>query len=400
MTLMRMSNPIGLDPDLLRAFVYIAEDGSFTRAAERVGRTQSAVSMQVQRLESLLGEKILTRGKGGAVQLTAHGRYLLDKAREVLALNDAIWSAFHEPLVHGTVRLGTPDDYAMRFLPPVLKRFAQTHPAVEVDVLCLPSSNLIERLKAGDLDLTLCSEGQEPRNWPSTRLWSGPLQWITSDRHAPHRLDPLPLALSAGDCAWRRATLRTLDKSGRRYRVAYTSATLTGSHVPVSAGRVTGAASGRGHAGPAGGCHSAPERPQACPAADRCPGHAYRRDVPARSRHGGADCGVAPFAIAGSGCPARPRVEPNPANSYQRPDVMTLFRPGGGRPVPACPVAEPFGHHDGGDGGSPVLHRNREPAIDWDRCPGHEVRRLARQERSGSRHVVWCAPAALWRALL
>src|SRR6185437_5246538 len=236
MTLMRMSNPIGLDPDLLRAFVYIAEDGSFTRAAERVGRTQSAVSMQVQRLESLLGEKILTRGKGGAVQLTAHGRYLLDKAREVLALNDAIWSAFHEPLVHGTVRLGTPDDYAMRFLPPVLKRFAQTHPAVEVDVLCLPSSNLIERLKAGDLDLTLCSEGQEPRNWPSTRLWSGPLQWITSDRHAPHRLDPLPLAISAGDCAWRRATLRTLDKSGRRYRVAYTSATLAGTHVPVLAG--------------------------------------------------------------------------------------------------------------------------------------------------------------------
>jgi DNA-binding transcriptional LysR family regulator len=233
---MLMNIPMGIDPDLLRAFVYIAEDGSFTRAAERVGRTQSAVSMQVQRLEALLGEKVLVRGKGGAVQLTAHGRYLLDKAREVLALNDAIWSAFHEPVVRGTVRLGTPDDYAMRFLPPVLKRFAQTHPAVEVDVLCLPSSDLVGRLKAGELDLTLCSEGQEPRNWPSTRVWHGPLQWITSDRHAPHRLDPLPLALSAGDCAWRRATLRTLDKSGHRYRVGYTSATLAGTHVPVVAG--------------------------------------------------------------------------------------------------------------------------------------------------------------------
>ena len=152
-----MSVPMGVDPDLLRAFVYIAEDGSFTRAAERVGRTQSAVSMQVQRLEALLGEKVLARGKGGAVQLTAHGRYLLDKAREVLALNDAIWSAFHAPVVRGTVRLGTPDDYAMRFLPPVLKRFAQTHPAVEVDVLCLPSSDLVGRLKAGELDLTLVS---------------------------------------------------------------------------------------------------------------------------------------------------------------------------------------------------------------------------------------------------
>jgi DNA-binding transcriptional LysR family regulator len=231
-----MSTPNGIDPDLLRTFVFIAEDGSFTRAAERVGRTQSAVSMQVQRLEALLGEKVLARGKGGAIQLTAHGRYLLDKAREVLALNDTIWSAFREPLVRGTVRLGTPDDYAMRFLPPVLKRFAQTHPAVEVDVLCLPSEDLVERLKAGELDLTLCSEGQEPRNWQSTRLWSGPLQWITSDRHAPHRLDPLPLALSAGNCAWRRATLRTLDKAGRSYRVGYTSSTLAGTHVPVLAG--------------------------------------------------------------------------------------------------------------------------------------------------------------------
>jgi len=231
-----MSHPTGIDPDLLRTFVYIAEDGSFTRAAERVGRTQSAVSMQVQRLESLLGEKVLARGKGGTIQLTAHGRYLLDKAREVLALNDAIWSAFREPVVRGTVRLGTPDDYAMRYLPPVLKRFAQTHPAVEVDVLCLPSSNLVERLKAGDLDLTLCSEGQQPPNWPSTRLWSGPLHWITSDRHAPHRLDPLPLALSANDCAWRLATLETLDKSKRSYRVAYTSGTFAGTHVPVMAG--------------------------------------------------------------------------------------------------------------------------------------------------------------------
>src|SRR5580693_1762236 len=116
---MAMNMTAGLDPDLLRAFAFIAEEGSFTRAAERVGRTQSAVSMQVQRLESLLGEKVLARGKGGAIQLTAHGRYLLDKAREVLALNDAIWSAFREPVVRGTVRLGTPDDYAMRYLPPV-----------------------------------------------------------------------------------------------------------------------------------------------------------------------------------------------------------------------------------------------------------------------------------------
>ena len=231
-----MSNPLAIDPDLLRAFAFIAEEGSFTRAAERVGRTQSAVSMQVQRLEALLGQRVLNRGKGGSVQLTPHGQYLLDRSRDLLALNDEIWTTFHAPTVQGTVRLGTPDDYALSYLPAALKRFAQSHPAVEVDVLCLPSADLIERLRAGELDLILCTEGHEPRRWPATPLWRGPLYWITSERNSPHRLDPLPLALAAGDCAWRRAATRALEAIGRRYRLAYTSATLAGTHAPVLAG--------------------------------------------------------------------------------------------------------------------------------------------------------------------
>src|SRR5277367_2383878 len=123
-----MSQPSVIDPDLLRAFVYIAEDGSFTRAAERVGRTQSAVSMQVQRLEAQLGQKVLLRGKGGSIQVTPHGQYLLERSRALLALNDEIWNTFQAPQVHGKVRLGTPDDYALRYLPQVLKRFAESHP--------------------------------------------------------------------------------------------------------------------------------------------------------------------------------------------------------------------------------------------------------------------------------
>ena len=231
-----MSLPQGLDPDLLRAFAFIAEEGSFTRAAERVGRTQSAVSMQVQRLEALLGQRVLVRGKGGAVSLTPHGRYLLERARALLAVNDEIWATFRAPQMQGTVRLGTPDDYALRYLPQVLKRFADTHPAVDVDVLCAPSEELGERLKAGELDLTLLTENNEPKGWPSTELWRGPLRWITSQRHAPHRLDPLPVALAARGCTWRRVAVEALEKAGIRYRVAYTSATLAGTHAPVMAG--------------------------------------------------------------------------------------------------------------------------------------------------------------------
>lgn len=231
-----MSLPTGLDPDLLRAFAYIAEEGSFTRAAARVGRTQSAVSMQIQRLEDALGQRVLVRGKGGTVSLTPHGQYLLERAQQVLALNDAIWTAFRTPQLHGTVRLGTPDDYALRYLPGVLKRFADTHPAVEVNVTCASSVQCVEKLQAGDLDLTLCSEGSEPPRWPADELWRGPLRWITSERHSPHRLDPLPLAVADITCCWRRAALRALDGVGRRYRIAYTSATLAGTHAPVLAG--------------------------------------------------------------------------------------------------------------------------------------------------------------------
>lgn len=226
-----------LDPDLLRAFVFIAEDGSFTRAAARVGRTQSAVSMQVQRLEGVLGQRLLSRGKGGAVQLTPHGQFLLGRAREMLALNDQVMASFLTPAVQGTVRLGTPDDYALRYVPQVLRRFAENHPSVLVDVLCLPSHLLSERLRAGELDLALCSEGHEPAGWPAAALWRGPLSWVTSEKYAPHRQDPLPVAVAVGEhCTWSVMARRALEAAGRPYRVAYSAGTLLGTMAPVLAG--------------------------------------------------------------------------------------------------------------------------------------------------------------------
>jgi DNA-binding transcriptional LysR family regulator len=237
-----MSAPQTLDPDLLRAFVLIAEGRSFTEAASMVGRTQSAVSMQVKRLEETLGRKVLNRGKGGTIELTPHGEILLARARQILSLNDEVVASFRAPALAGTVRLGTPDDYAFGYLPPILKRFADTHPAVQVDVRCAPSSELIELLKEGQLDLTLSSDGHQPRHWPTLELWRGPLVWVTSSRHAPHRLDPLPLALARVDsaaprnCDWAGAATRALDRTGRRWRLAYSSESQIGTHAPVLAG--------------------------------------------------------------------------------------------------------------------------------------------------------------------
>lgn len=231
-----MSLPLALDADALRAFVLIADGRSFTQAATLVGRTQSAVSMQVKRLEDMLGQPVLTRGKGGTIDLTPYGDYLLVRARKILALNDEVMATFREPAIAGTVRLGTPDDYAFRYLPPVLMRFAETHPAVEVQVHCLPSSELVPRLEAGELDLTLLSEGNEPRNAQVTPLLRGPLVWVTSARHAPHRRRPLPLALAHQHCSWRSAALEALDTAGIPWRIAYSSGSQVGTHAPVLAG--------------------------------------------------------------------------------------------------------------------------------------------------------------------
>ncbi|HEX5326724.1 MAG TPA: LysR family transcriptional regulator, partial [Acetobacteraceae bacterium] len=173
-----MNLPQSLDSDLLRAFVLIAEGRSFTKAAALVGRTQSAVSMQVKRLEEVLGQPVLSRSKGGSVELTPHGQFLLGRARQILALNDEVMATFRTPQIAGTVRLGTPDDYAFSYLPPVLKRFADSHPAVQVEVVCEPSNELLDRLHRGELDLTLLSEGTEPRSIPAVLLWRGPLVWV------------------------------------------------------------------------------------------------------------------------------------------------------------------------------------------------------------------------------
>ncbi len=240
---MPMTTQATIDPDLLRAFVLIAEGNSFTDAAALVGRTQSAVSMQIKRLEETLGQPVFHRGKGNSTELTPHGHFLLGRARQILALNDEVVATFRAPQVAGTVRLGVPDDYAFGYLPPVLKRFADTHPAVQVDVLCEPSSDLVARLKRGELDLALLSDGTEPRGLVGIPLWRGRLVWVTSTRYAPHRLDPLPLALANPDplaerrgCDWGRAAIDALERVGRRFRIAYTSGSQVGTHAPVLAG--------------------------------------------------------------------------------------------------------------------------------------------------------------------
>jgi len=224
--------PAGLDPELLRSFVLIAEGRSVTRAAERVGRTQSALSMQMKRLEEVLGEPVLRRGPRG-LEPTYKGLWLLERARTLLALDEEIIEAFRAPPITGQVRLGSPDDYTLQWLPGILARFARTHPGIEVEVVCINSEELVNRLSTGGVDLALVTEGH---GRGGEEVWRGPLRWVGPSGAALHRRDPLPLALAHPGCSWRRAALEALGRAGRRARVTYNSSTQSGCFAVALAG--------------------------------------------------------------------------------------------------------------------------------------------------------------------
>ena len=170
-----------LDLDQLRTFVAIAETGSFTRAGDYVFKTQSAVSMQMRRLEERIGKPIFTRD-GRASRLTEEGERLLGYARRMVRLADETVAAFDDTELSGNIRLGTPDDYADRYLPEIFARFSRSNPRVEVSVTCEPSPELIRQAKAGDVDLAIvtnCGEGNVEV------IRREPLLWVVGASTAP-----------------------------------------------------------------------------------------------------------------------------------------------------------------------------------------------------------------------
>lgn len=222
-----------LDLDVLRTFVAIAETGSFTMAASAVFRTPSAVSMQIKKLEETLGASVFSRD-ARSVSLTQDGEMLMGYARRMLALNREAVSKFIVPDIAGVVRLGSPDDYGERVLPNVLKRFAQTHPSIAVDVTIDMSVNLRRRLAERQLDLTLFTVC---RNVPADAeiLLAEPVVWAGAKGGCAYLREPLPVSLWEEGCVWRADALEALGREGRDYRVAYMSAHTAGQRAAILA---------------------------------------------------------------------------------------------------------------------------------------------------------------------
>lgn len=223
-----------LDLDLLRCFVTISEVGSFTRAGDRLGRTQSTISLQVKRLEEQLGRTLFARTPR-SLSLTDDGKRLLGPARQLLRLNDAAIAELFEPDMAGRVRLGVPEDFATAHLPAVLSAFTKAHPLVELEVTCDLTLNLLDKFHAGAFDFVLVKrEPSAPLE--GVRVWREPLVWVARDQLAATGLASIPLVVSPEPCVYRKRAVDALEAIGRDWRVAYTSTSLAGSLSAVSEG--------------------------------------------------------------------------------------------------------------------------------------------------------------------
>ena len=223
-----------LDIDLLRSFAMIADTGALTRAAERVGRTQAAVSQQMKRLEMTVQQTLLTR-TGRGVTLTLHGQRLLAHAQKILRAHDEAVAELVGTSLSGNIRFGCPDDYARVFLPPLLQGFARQHPQVLIEVICAPTPRLRERIRDHVLDIAIVSLPDSSLNHQFLRR--EPLVWVGHKGGDASNLDPLCLALSDPDTLDHQAATSSLDRAGRPYRIAYASGSVAGLTAVVRSGQ-------------------------------------------------------------------------------------------------------------------------------------------------------------------
>jgi DNA-binding transcriptional LysR family regulator len=234
---------ITFDLDVLRTFVTGVDMGSFAKAADKLGRSTSAVSAQLKKLEDQLGMPVL-RKEGRGMVTTPAGESLLGYARRLLELNDEAANAVRGAELAGSVRLGIQQDFGEHVLTEVLGRYARVHPRVRIEARAARNTELMELLNSGRLDMALAWEGgaATPHTLDVGRL---AMRWIgaADDARVAQTLalvgnaeEPLPLVMMDAPCVMRSAALRALDQAGIPWRIAFTSPGLSGVWAAVAAG--------------------------------------------------------------------------------------------------------------------------------------------------------------------
>jgi DNA-binding transcriptional LysR family regulator len=223
-----------LDLELLRSFVLVVEVGGFTRAGERLGKSQSAVSLQLRRLEDQLGVSLMRRDPRH-IALTPQGQALLVQARRLLRMNDEIIAGLEGGDLEGEVRFGAPEDFATAYLPEILGQFARSYPKVQLNVTCDLTLHLLDAIGQGRLDLALIKRDPMGPDL-GVRVWREPLVWVGASAEILERPGPLAVIAAPAPCIYRRRALTALDEAGLDWRISYTSPSLAGQHAALRAG--------------------------------------------------------------------------------------------------------------------------------------------------------------------
>lgn len=221
-----------IDTLTLQSFIALAETGSFTKAAVRVKRSQSAISQQMAKLEQMLAKSLLVRAKH--ITLTAEGEIYLGYARRMLNLHLESIDRFKEPELEGEVRFGLPENFASLYLSEVLADFSSIHPRVLLNIECDLTLNLFARFKKHEFDLVLVKMNR-PEDFPNgVDVWSEPLRWVgAADLIEPSK--PVPLVLSPHPCVYRTSAIKALEAAGRPWRHVFSSPSYAGTLAAVKA---------------------------------------------------------------------------------------------------------------------------------------------------------------------
>ena len=227
----------GLNSDLLQTFLAIAETGSFTDGAARINRSQSAASLQIKRLEEIIGLTVFER-HGRGVALTKCGERLLPAARDVTNKLNAVMRDFSIQGLSGRLRFGIPDDQSKKRISRIVGAFARTYPGVELEVTCALSSGFPKAIGNGSLDIAIYEVEHAPKGVEI--IWEEKTFWMTSRFHDLLSHDPVPVALFDRDCWWRDAAMATLQALNRPFRIAYSSQSVAGVAAAIEAGIAVG----------------------------------------------------------------------------------------------------------------------------------------------------------------
>lgn len=230
--------PLTFDAEALRTFVTGIELGSFVLAAERLGRSTSAISAQLKKLEQQAGTALVQKS-GRHLALTAQGEILLGYARRLLTLNDEACAAMTASAISGEIRLGLQEDFGEALLPAILGQFSRTYPNVQISATVTRNGPLLAAIRQNELDLALSWQGEEttPFNQPLGNL---PLKWISSPEFdlTSYFVEgtPVPLLVFDPPCIMRSLAIAALDRAGIPWRIAFTSPSLSGIWAAASAG--------------------------------------------------------------------------------------------------------------------------------------------------------------------